>query len=190
MTCSNAGAKACPIWGDYLSSLKKWSVGLKGTCYPFESFRAHGIQVPLVAPPLPTSTQRSTLLYTQRWREEAIPYGQWPLALQCFVSFTHVPNEMHFSELEHTVPDLRPQAKDFSVWKCSSANSLSRTSVYLCLLFWLQFTSFSPLLPASVLSDFVPSLPTCSLNFYLCPCLSYRGNAALLWWSLWELIFK
>lgn len=117
-------------------------------------------------------------------------YGQWPLTLQCFVSFTHVPNEMHFSEPEHKVPDLSPQAEDFSVWKCSSANSLSHTSVYLCLLFWLQFTSFSPLLPASVLSDFVPSLPACSLNFYLRPCLSYRGNAALRWWSLWELIFK
>lgn len=92
---------------------------------------------------------------------------------------------MHFSELEQKSPDFSPQAKDFL------PGNVPLRRVYLVHLF--TFASplgcnslcFSPLLPPSVLSDFIPSLPTFGLNFYLCPSLSHKGNAAQLWWSLW-----
>lgn len=87
---------------------------------------------------------------------------------------------MHFSELERKSPDLSPRAKDFQ------PGNVPLQRVYLVHLF--TFASpfggnslcFFSLLPASVLMDFTPSLPTFGLNFYLRPSLSYRGNTARL----------
>lgn len=59
-----------------------------------------------------------------------------------------------------------PKQRIFS-WKCSTSETLSCPSVYLCLLFGMRLTLFPSLSPpTSVLSDFTPSWPTFGLNFW------------------------
>jgi hypothetical protein len=87
---------------------------------------------------------------------------------------------VHSNELEQESPDLSPEAKDFQL------GNVPLQRVYLVHLFTFAYPfgcnalCFSPLLPPSVLSDFIPFLPTFGLNFSLRPSLSRRGNTAHL----------
>lgn len=189
MTCSNAGDKSCPIWGDYLSNLKSrvwvWKVPAtllspsEPTAFRYPLWRQH-----CPHPPREARFSRHTAMAGGSHSLWTVTFGS---AVLCIIYTRAKWNAFQWTGTQGS--RFKSPSRGFFSLEMFSAN-ISRTSVYLCLLFWLKFTSFCPLLPASVLSDFVPSLPTCSLNFYLRPCLSYRGNAALLWWSLWELIFK
>lgn len=133
--------KSTPIWGDYLSLLKEWNVSLKGTCYHSEPLKTAHFGAPLMANLSHIHAEDQTYLDTEWW--------QWGSLLMnndlwlCNVLYNLHICQIKCSALQWTWTEgsrFKSPGKGFPAWKCSTSETLSHTSVYLCLLLWLQFT--------------------------------------------------
>lgn len=132
ITLQNTGTKACPIWGDNLSSLKGWDVGLKRD------------PKPLWAPPGPSTShtrpENQAPPDTQRW-------GRQPWLLNRKLWLRIVLHNLHICRIKcRALPRagmggsrVKSPSRGFAAWRGSTSESLSHASARLPRLSWLQF---------------------------------------------------
>lgn len=150
MMCPNAFEVGC------LSTLKECNVGCK-YLLPLRDPQSSSIQAPFVAQTQPISTQRTSFDKTQSYGSSwTVTFGS---AVFCII-YTSARFKCSAHQWTGTEESrFKSPSKGFSARKRSTSKTLSRTSVYLRLPFWLHFTFLlsSPFSICLIRLHFIPT---------------------------------